>query len=71
MEEFYAILWSTLGTVLLAILGFVGKKVSDFINSKIEDKNTSKILTAINNIFFDTVSLVTQTFVDDLKKNGF
>lgn len=70
MQEFYAVLWSVLGTTLMAILGFVGKKVSDFINSKIEDKKVAKILSDISTIFFNAVSLVTQTFVDDLKKNG-
>lgn len=70
MKEFYAVLCSTLGTALLGIIGFLGKKVSDFINSKIEDKKTAKIVSNINTIFFNAVTLVTQTFVDDLKKNG-
>lgn len=70
MEQFYAILWTAVGILITGLASWLSVVLTNFLNSKIKDKKIAKITTELTNIVFNSVTYVTQTYVDTLKKNG-
>ena len=70
MEQFYAILWTAVGILITGLASWLSVVLTNFLNSKIKDKKIAKITTELTNIIFNSVTYVTQTYVDTLKKNG-
>ena len=70
MEQFYAILWTAVGTFITGLLSWLTIVITNFFNSKIKDKKMAKISTDITTITMNAVQSVFQSFVDVLKKQG-
>lgn len=70
MEQFYAILWTAVGTAVTGLISWLTIVITNFFNSKIKDKKMAKIATDITVIITNAVQTVFQTFVDVMKKAG-
>lgn len=70
MEQFYAILWTAVGTFVTGLLSWLTIVITNFFNSKIKDKKIAKMTTDITTIILNAVQTVFQTFVEVLKKEG-
>ena len=70
MDQFYAILWTAVGTAVTGLISWLTIVITNFFNSKIKDKKMAKIATDITVIITNAVQTVFQTFVDVMKKAG-
>lgn len=70
MEQFYAILWSVVGTVLTGLATWLTAFIVGWLNQKIKDKKIARWATEITQIIMAAVKAVFQEFVETLKKNG-
>lgn len=70
MEQFYAILWTAIGILVTGLASWLTVVITNFFNSKIKDKTIARRASQLTTIILNAVKFTTQTFVDDLKKNG-
>jgi len=70
VDQFYAILWTAVGTAVTGLISWLTIVITNFFNSKIKDKKMAKIATDITVIITNAVQTVFQTFVDVMKKAG-
>lgn len=69
-QELMTILWSALGTLVTAFIGWLSTTAIIWLNNKIKDQKLARWSSAIAKIIFDAVQTVQQTFVDEMKKAG-
>lgn len=69
-QELWTIIWTALGTVVTALVGWLSTTAIIWLNKKIKDKDIQRWSTAIAEIIFNAVQCVQQTFVDGMKKAG-
>lgn len=69
-QELWTILWSALGAIVTAFIGWFTTTAIIWLNKKIKDKDIQRWSTAVAEIIFNAVQCVQQTFVDSMKKAG-
>lgn len=69
-QEFYAILWSIVGTVVTALASWGVATLIAWMNGKIKDQKLARWSTAVLQIIFSAVQTVFQEFVEVMKKEG-
>ena len=70
MEQFWTVLWGSLGTVTMALATWLGSYIVGLLNSKIKDQKLRTFLTKFTEIVTRCVKSLTQTTVQGLKKDG-
>ena len=70
MEQFWTVLWGSLGTVTMALATWLGSYIVGLLNSKIKDQKLRTFLTKFTEIMTRCVKALTQTTVQGLKKDG-
>jgi len=70
MEQFYAILWSVLGTALTALVTWLTATGISFLNQKIKDKKLARWSSEVFQIIMNAVQTVFQSYVETLKEKG-
>ena len=70
MEQFYAILWSVVGTILTGLATWVTVVITNWLNTKIKDKKLAKYASDVFQIVMGAVQTIQQTTVDTMKKEG-
>lgn len=70
LNQFYAILWSIIGTIGTGLATWLTALLVDFLNQKIKDKKIARWSTDLFQIVMSAVQSVFQEFVDTMKKNG-
>lgn len=70
MEQFWTVLWGSLGTVAMALATWLGSYITGLLNSKIKDQKLRTFLTKFTEIVTRCVKSLTQTTVQGLKKDG-
>ena len=70
LNQFYAILWSIIGTIGTGLATWLTALLVDFLNQKIKDKKIARWSTDLFQIVMRAVQTVFQEFVDTMKKNG-
>lgn len=70
MEQIWPILWSVLGTVLTALVSWLTTLVIGWFNAKIKDQKLKTFMTKFTELVSSCVNSLTQTTVEELKKNG-
>ena len=70
MEQFWTVLWGSLGTVTMALATWLGSYIVGLLNSKIKDQKLRTFLTKFTEIVTRCVKALTQTTVQGLKKDG-
>lgn len=68
--EFWKWFWGIMGPAILALLTWVGNSVKGWLKNKIKTSKYNTFLGTINDIVFNAIYCVSQTYVDDLKKDG-
>ena len=69
-QELWTIIWSTIGTIVTAFIGWLTATGIAWLNKKIKGKDEAKWASAIYQMIMDAVQAIQQTFVDSLKKAG-
>ena len=69
-EIFVNVIVTLVTTVLLPLLTLLGTKVVQLVNKKIGNEKVARYMTELTNLVFNVVQETTQTYVDDLKKEG-
>lgn len=70
MEQFWTIFWSALGIILTGLASWLTTKIVAWLNTKTKDKQFAKFLTQLTEIVMNSVTQITQTYVDLMKKEG-
>lgn len=70
MEQFWTVLWGSLGTITMALATWLGSYIVGLLNSKIKDQKLRTFLTKFTEIVTRCVKSLTQTTVQGLKKDG-
>ena len=70
MEQFWTVLWGSLGTITMALATWLGSYIVGLLNSKIKDQKLRTFLTKFTEIVTRCVKALTQTTVQGLKKDG-
>lgn len=70
MNDLLMILISALGVIVTGLASWLTQRIIAFLNKKIENQKAQAALITATEIVSDSVKLVTQTFVDNLKKEG-
>ena len=70
MEQFWTVLWGSLGTITTALATWLGSYIVGLLNSKIKDQKLRTFLTKFTEIVTRCVKSLTQTTVQGLKKDG-
>lgn len=70
LNQFYAILWSIIGTIGTGLATWLTALLVNFLNQKIKDKKIARWSTDLFQIVMSAVQTVFQEFVDTMKKNG-
>lgn len=70
MEQFWTIFWSAVGVILMGLATWVSTFVTSWLSSKIKDKRLQRLSLALNDIVTRAVKTVTQTYVDNMKKQN-
>lgn len=70
LNQFYAILWSIIGTIGTGLATWLTTLLVNFLNQKIKDKKIARWSTDLFQIVMSAVQTVFQEFVDTMKKNG-
>lgn len=68
--DFWQIFWTIMGPAVLALLSWLSSVIVKFFNSKIKDEKLQQHFVKLNEIVFQSVTEVTQTYVSGLKKEG-
>ena len=70
MEQFWTIFWSAVGVLLTGLASWLSIVITQWLNSKIKDKTLARHATAVNDIVTHAVLTITQTYVENMKKNN-
>ena len=70
MEQFWTVLWGSLGTITMALATWLGSYIVGLLNSKIKDQKLRTFLTKFSEIVTSCVKSLTQTTVQGLTKDG-
>lgn len=68
--EFWKLFWSIMGPLILGALTWIGNSFRKWASSKAKNEKDRELINKINDIIFDAVISITQSFVDTLKKNN-
>lgn len=68
MENFSIILWGALGTLVTALVTWLGSYIIGLLNAKIKDQKLRTFLTKFTELMMSCVNAVTQTTVATLKE---
>lgn len=68
--DFWQVFWTIMGPAVLALLSWLSSVIVKFFNSKIKDEKLQQHFVKLNEIVFQSVTEVTQTYVSGLKKEG-
>lgn len=66
--EFWKLFWSVMGPLILGALTWIGNSFRKWASSKAKNEKDRGLIEKINDIIFDAVISITQSFVDTLKK---
>lgn len=69
-QEVLNIIWSAVGVVITGLLSWATTALVGLLNSKIKDTKVKKWATDIAQIVMNSVMTITQTYVDNLKKEN-
>ena len=70
MEYFWPIFWGAIGTLVTALMTWLGAYLVGLLNSKIKDQKLRTFLTKFTELMISCVNALTQTTVEQLKKDG-
>lgn len=70
MEQFWTIFWSAIGVMLMGLATWVSSFVTSWLSTKIKDKKLRSLAVQLNEIVMRAVMTITQTYVDNMKKNN-
>lgn len=70
MEQFWTIFWSAIGVILMGLATWVSSFVTSWLSTKIKDKKLQGLATKLNEIVMRAVMTITQTYVDNMKKQN-
>ena len=70
MDQFWVILWGAVGTIVTGLVTWLTAYLVSLLNSKVKDQKLRTFLTKFTEIAMACVNTLTQTVVDDLKKQG-
>ena len=70
MEYFWPIFWGAIGTLITSLIGWLSTYLVGLINSKIKDQKLRTFLTKFTELMISCVNALTQTTVEQLKKDG-
>ena len=69
-QEVLNIVWSAVGVIITGLLSWATTALVGLLNSKIKDTKAKKWATDIAQIVMNSVMTITQTYVDNLKKEN-
>ena len=69
-QELMTIVWSALGTIVTAFIGWLTTTGIIFLNQKIKDKKIARWASALYQIIMSAVQTIFQEFVEELKEKG-
>ena len=69
-QEVLNIIWSALGVIITGLISCATTKLISFMNSKIKDAQVKRWATDLTSIIMNSVLTITQTYVDNLKKDN-
>ena len=69
-QEVLNIIWSAVGVIITGLLSWATTALVGLLNSKIKDTKVKKWATDIAQIVMNSVMTITQTYVDNLKKEN-
>lgn len=69
-QEVLNIVWSAVGVIITGLLSWATTALVGWLNSKIKDTKAKKWATDIAQIVMNSVMTITQTYVDNLKKEN-
>ena len=69
-QEVLNIIWSAVGVIITGLLSWATTALVSLLNSKIKDTKAKKWATDIAQIVMNSVMTITQTYVDNLKKEN-
>ena len=70
MEQFWPIFWGAVSVLLTALMTWLGAYLTGLLNSKIKDQKLRTFLTKFTELMVSCVNAITQTPVEQLKKEG-
>ena len=70
MEQFWTIFWSAVGVIITGLASWLSIVITQWLNSKIKDKTLARHASAVLEIVTNAVMTITQTYVDNMKKNN-
>ena len=70
MEQFWTIFWSAIGVMLMGLATWVSSFVTSWLSTKIKDKKLRSLAVQLNEIVMRAVMTITQTYVDNMKKQN-
>ena len=70
MEQFWTIFWSAIGVMLTGLATWVSSFVTSWLSTKIKDKKLRSLAVQLNEIVMRAVMTITQTYVDNMKKQN-
>ena len=70
MEQFWTIFWSAIGVIITGLASWISTVITQWLNSKIKDKTLARHASAVLEIVTNAVMTITQTYVDNMKKNN-
>ena len=69
-QEVLNIIWSAVGVIVTGLISWATTKLIALMNSKIKDTQVKRWATDLTSIIMNSVLTVTQTYVDNLKKEN-
>ena len=69
-QEVLNIIWSALGVIITGLISCATTKLISFMNSTIKDTQVKRWATDLTSIIMNSVLTITQTYVDNLKKDN-
>ena len=69
-QEVLNIIWSAVGVLVTGLLSWVTTVIINWLNGKIKDTKVKQWATDLTQIIMTSVTTITQTYVDALKKEG-
>ena len=70
MEQFWTIFWSAIGVILMGLATWVSSFITSWLSTKIKDKKLCSLALQLNEIVKRAVMTITQTYVDNMKKQN-
>ena len=69
-QEVLNIIWSAVGVIITGLISWATTKLISLMNSKIKDTQVKRWATDLTSIIMNSVLTITQTYVDNLKKDN-